>query len=567
MTDIERIIAANIIGNLDDNGYISRSLIEIADDVSMQTSTAIDSSTVYNVWQKVRELEPAGIAAVDLRDCLLLQLKRLPHSAAIDNATEIVNHNFDIFSKMHYDKLRAAIGLDEEQLKEALSVIKRLNPKPGSTFATGGADDDAPQHVTPDFAVDIEGDNLVLTRLSHIPELSIERTFAADTPISESHKDEAALFIRRKRSEAQSFIKVLSMRQETLYRVMQAIVKLQREFFLTGDESLIKPMILKDIKELTGYGISIISRATAGKYVSTPHGTFSLKSLFNERPKDDNDTSTHKIFAMMKRLIEEEDPKHPLSDELITQRLNKTEGIDIARRTVAKYRERLGFPVARLRKNITTTITNILMDRFIQLACRVISAISYPLLMPTYAIIIAFCTTLLHYLPGHPVYPIAITTLGITAALPITFIYMLNILKIISDPMLNDRKERTLPLIFTMLSYCFLGWYLSHIHAPAWLPAFAFGAAVLILIMTFINLKWKISGHAAGMGGLTALSIFLVYRGYCLVPGTLLPCTMVIISGIVASARLLLGRHTLGQVAAGYLLAVAILYTAMLITI
>ena len=206
------------------------------------------------------------------------------------------------------------------------------------------------------------------------------------------------------------------------------------------------------------------------------------------------------------------------------------------------------------------------MDRFIQLACRVISAISYPLLMPTYAIIIAFCTTLLHYLPGHPVYPIAITTLGITAALPITFIYMLNILKIISDPMLNDRKERTLPLIFTMLSYCFLGWYLSHIHAPAWLPAFAFGAAVLILIMTFINLKWKISGHAAGMGGLTALSIFLVYRGYCLVPGTLLPCTMVIISGIVASARLLLGRHTLGQVAAGYLLAVAILYTAMLIT-
>lgn len=353
MTDLERIIAANIIGNLDDNGYIARTLDEIADDVSMHTSIPVDTATVNNVWQKVRSLEPAGIGAVDLRDCLLLQLRRMPGSPDVDNAIEIVNHYFDIFAKMHFDRLKSATGLTDEQMRDAIAVIRRLNPKPGSAFASGGADDDAPRHVTPDFAVDIDGDNLVLTRLSHIPELSIERTFARDTPISSaSRRDDVNVFIRNKRSEAQSFIKVLNMRQETLYRVMQAILKLQHDFFLTGDESLIRPMILKDIKELTGYGISIISRATSGKYVATPHGTYALKSLFNERPKDDNDTSSHQIFAAMRRLIENEDPRHPLSDERITQQLNSMDGIDIARRTVAKYRERLGYPVARLRRKL-----------------------------------------------------------------------------------------------------------------------------------------------------------------------------------------------------------------------
>jgi len=352
MDDTDCIIAANIIGNLDDNGYITRDLQSIADDISTRTDIIVDTGQVNRVWQKVRQLDPAGIGAVDLRDCLLLQLKRLPRSIQVDNATEIVGHYFDMFSKMHYKPLMSALDIDDEKLKEALAVIKRLNPKPGSTFASGRADDDTPRHVVPDFAVDIDGDRLTLTMLSRIPELTIDRTFAEDTPITtRSRRDAANLFIRRKRDEAQDFIKVLSMRQETLYRVMQAIVKLQRDFFMTGEESLIKPMILKDIKELTGYGLSVISRATAGKYVTTPHGTYALKSLFNERPKEDNDTSSHQIFAAMRALIDSEDSNHPLSDERITQMLT-SQGYDIARRTVAKYRERLGFPVARLRKRL-----------------------------------------------------------------------------------------------------------------------------------------------------------------------------------------------------------------------
>ncbi len=355
MDDVDRIIAANIIGNLDDNGYITRDLQSIADDIANRADINVDVSRVNRVWQQVRQLDPAGIGAVDLRDCLLLQLKRLPSSAAGDTATEIVAHYFDLFSKMHYKQLRAVLGISEDELKEALAVIRRLNPKPGSAFASGRTDDEASRHVVPDFAVDVDGDRLTLTMLSRIPELSIERTFAEDTPVTpgthRSRRDAANLFIRRKRDEAQEFIKVLSMRQETLYRVMQAIVKLQRDFFLTGDESLIKPMILRDIKELTGYGLSVISRATAGKYVTTPHGTYALKSLFNERPKEDNDTSAHEIFAAMRSLIEAEDSDKPLSDERITQMLT-ARGYDIARRTVAKYRERLGYPVARLRKKI-----------------------------------------------------------------------------------------------------------------------------------------------------------------------------------------------------------------------
>lgn len=356
LDDTDRIIAANIIGNLDDNGYITRDLQSIADDIATATDLLVDISRVNNVWQRVRQLDPAGVGAVDLRDCLLLQLKRLPPTSdTVQTATEIIAHYFDLFSKMHYKPLATALGIDESKLKEALVLIQRLNPKPGGTFASGSPDDDAPRHVIPDFGVEADGDRLILTMLNRIPELSIERSFAEDTPITpgthRSRRDAANLFIRSKREEAQNYIKVLSMRQETLYRVMQAILKMQRDFFLTGDERLIKPMILKDISELTGYGLSVISRATAGKYVTTPHGTYALKSLFNERPKEDNDTSSHEIFAAMRQLIEQENPAHPLSDERLTRQLSSM-GYDIARRTVAKYREKLGFPVARLRKKI-----------------------------------------------------------------------------------------------------------------------------------------------------------------------------------------------------------------------
>lgn len=355
LDDIEKNIAVNIIGNLDDNGYITRDLRSIADDVSAATGSEVTEAQVNKVWQDVRSLDPPGIGAVDLRDCLLLQLRRLPESESIKRATEMIAHYFDLFSKLHYDRLRAAMGISESQLKEAIAVIRHLNPKPGAAFAGASVEDEA-RHVIPDFAIEIDGDRLVLISLAHIPELTIERTFSADTPITapvapRQRGEDPNLFIRRKREEAQDFIKALTMRRDTLYRVMQAILKIQHEYFLSGDENTIKPMILKDIKDLTGYSLSMISRATAGKYVTTPFGTFPLKKLFNEKPKEDNDTSSHQIMGAIRQLIEQEDSRHPLSDEAITQSLT-SQGYDIARRTVAKYRERLGFPVARLRRKL-----------------------------------------------------------------------------------------------------------------------------------------------------------------------------------------------------------------------
>lgn len=352
MTPKQRLISAHVIGNIDDNGYITRDLASMAVDISAATGVETTPEEVNDVWQAIRRFDPPGIGAVDLRDCLLLQLRRLPASRPVDDAVEIVAHYFDLFSHKQFDRIKTAVGLDDDRLRAAIDVIRHLNPKPGASFSSGAPADDTPRHVVPDFAVEPDGDSLSLVSLSHIPELAIEKTFDVDTPItSRSQRDAAGLFIRTKRNEAQEFIKILTMRRETLYRVMQAIVKIQRDFFMTGDENAIRPMILKDISRLTGYGLSVISRATAGKYVATPYGTFPLKMLFNERPKEDSDTSSHQINASLRRLIAAEDKSRPMSDEALTAAL-VGEGFDIARRTVAKYREKLGFPVARLRREV-----------------------------------------------------------------------------------------------------------------------------------------------------------------------------------------------------------------------
>ena len=252
------------------------------------------------------------------------------------------------------------MGIDDRQMREAVTVISRLNPKPASLLeSTGGG---SAMAVSPDFMVeaDTEG-SLTLTLLNRIPELSVEKTFAPDTPLPESSgRNEAAarMFLKQKRDEATDFIKIVGMRQQTLFTVMSAILDFQRPFFLTEDESKIRPMVLRELAAATGLDLSVVSRATQGKYVMTPHGIYPLKMFFNERrrkeeqPGDtDSDNTTPMIVAALKSIIETEDKLHPLSDEQITQRLTG-QGFDIARRTVAKYREKLGFPVGRLRKTL-----------------------------------------------------------------------------------------------------------------------------------------------------------------------------------------------------------------------
>ena len=271
-----------------------------------------------------------------------------------DAAIEIVGHYFDLFSKKHYDRIVSATGMSMDTLREAIETIRSLNPKPG-----GEVGDDQSQErlrqVTPDFSVepDPEG-GLTVTLLSNLPELAVEKTFAADAPISTERRqhDDANAFIRRQRDDAQGFIRILKMRSQTLTRVMTAIVKLQRQFFLTGNDADLRPMILKDVSAITGDDQSVVSRATAGKYVATPWGIFPLKHFFNERfSAGDPATSSRGILAALRTLIESEDRSHPLSDEALSQELGKL-GFDVARRTVTKYREQLGQPVARLRREI-----------------------------------------------------------------------------------------------------------------------------------------------------------------------------------------------------------------------
>ncbi len=355
LDELQLAVAQYIIGNIDDNGYLARDLNAMCDDLAFNVGLDISLHEIKKIFELVRNLEPAGVGAIDLRDCLLLQLKRKKKNKSVIIALDIIDNYFDLFSKMHYDRLRNMLDISVDELKGAMEIITSLNPKPGSVI-TGGISDNI-RHIIPDFSIEVDNDNgnITLTLLNRIPELQIESTFseeASEIPTNASRSQrEAATFIKQKREEANGFIKILKMRQETLYKVMAAIVKLQREFFLSDDESKIKPMILKDISAITGHDLSVISRATAGKFVMTQRGVYPLKLFFNERPKDDDDTSSHEILAVLKDIISNENKNKPLSDEAITKILIE-KGYDIARRTVAKYREKLGLPVARLRKEL-----------------------------------------------------------------------------------------------------------------------------------------------------------------------------------------------------------------------
>lgn len=345
-------VAEYIIGSLDDNGYLTRGLPEIAEDLEVREGMNVTVADVKRVFARVRSLDPAGVGAVDLRDCLLLQIDRAPRSLEVRVAREIVADWFDLFSKKHYDKIRSHLGIDRDVLARAIDFITTLNPKPGSLLEEVTPSDRL-RHIVPDFSVDVDSEGHVsVSLLSRTPELAVESSFDlpdAEPVPADRRQREARMFIKRRRDEALSFIKMLELRSQTLMAVMESIVRLQPRFFATDDTSTIKPMIIRDIAEMTGLDISVISRATTGKYVLTRHGVYPLKMFFNERPKEDADMSSHEIVEALRQIIDSEDKQRPLSDEALRERLAAA-GYDIARRTVTKYRERLGQPVARLRK-------------------------------------------------------------------------------------------------------------------------------------------------------------------------------------------------------------------------
>lgn len=355
ITSEERTLATVIAGSIDDNGYLTRTPAELVADIAAQEGIITDLPHVTAIIARIRNLDPPGIGATDLRECMLLQLKRLPEDEISRLTTEMVRDYYDLLSRMQFDKIRSAMRLEPGQLERMMQLLRTLNPKPGALLGDT-ASDTAPR-ITPDLAVsyDAECGRFSVTIPNSLPALAVEQTFdISDKPAGTNEtrrQREARLFVRSRRDEARSFIQVLEMRRRTLLRVMEAIVRLQPEFFATGDRSQLRPMVLRDVAALTGDDLSVISRATAGKYVATDAGIFPLKFFFNERPTDSADTSSEEIMASLRQIIADEDKRSPLSDETLTTLLHQR-GYNIARRTVAKYRERAGIPPARLRRGL-----------------------------------------------------------------------------------------------------------------------------------------------------------------------------------------------------------------------
>jgi RNA polymerase sigma-54 factor len=357
LDDEERVIAEFLVGSIDDMGYIRRTIQDIVDDLAFTQGVYSDNETVEKILLIVQELEPAGVGARDLQECLLLQLKHKTPSEAVELAIDIIENQFDAFTKKHYEKLIQKYEISKEQLRKGIEEIEKLNPKPGGAF---DGNLKPIEHVVPDFTIRIVEDELeLLLNGRNAPELHISKDYQEmlrsykDTSEKSNSQKDAVQFIKQKLDAAKWFIDAIKQRQETLYVTMNAIMHYQMEYFLEGDEAKLKPMILKDIADLVGLDISTVSRVANSKYVDTPYGTKLIKEFFSESMKNDQgeDVSTIEIKNILQKIIESEDKRKPFPDDKLAEEL-KEKGYPIARRTIAKYREQLDIPVARLRKKI-----------------------------------------------------------------------------------------------------------------------------------------------------------------------------------------------------------------------
>lgn len=357
LTDSEKEIAEFLVGSVDESGYIRRSVQDIVDDLAFTQNVFTDEEKVERVLKYVHELDPAGVGARSLQECLLIQLDRKEPTKQVTLAADILEKSFDQFSKKHYQKLLSKHDITEEELRNAIDVIEHLNPKPGGAYAGNTR---MVEHVIPDFTIKIVDGELELSLNGrNAPEMHVSKDYSemlkgykASKEKSRAQKD-AVMFIKQKLDAAKWFIEAIKQRQTTLFVTMSSIMNYQKDYFLTGDERNLRPMILKDIADEIDMDVSTVSRVANSKYVDTPYGTFLIKNFFSESMKNDQgeDVSTREIKKILEITIEEENKRKPLTDEKLAKML-KEKGYPIARRTVAKYREQLDIPVARLRKEI-----------------------------------------------------------------------------------------------------------------------------------------------------------------------------------------------------------------------
>ncbi|MFI8603340.1 RNA polymerase factor sigma-54 [Cellulophaga baltica] len=357
LSDDEWAIAEFLVGSVDESGYIRRPINDILDDLAFTQNVYTEAETIKKVLKTVQELDPPGVGATSLEECLIIQLKRKEITASIELAIAILEKSFDQFTKKHYQKLIQKHNITEEELRQAISEIERLNPKPGGSYSGNTR---MIEHIVPDFSIKIVDGELELTLNGrNAPELHVSRGYnnmlegyKNSKEKSKSQKD-TVLFIKQKLDAAKWFIDAIKQRQQTLFITMNTIMHYQEEYFLTGDERNLRPMILKDIADTIQMDVSTVSRVANSKYVDTPYGTRLIKDYFSESMKNDQgeDVSTKEIKKILENVITEEEKRKPLTDDKLADIL-KEKGYPIARRTVAKYREQLGIPVARMRKEI-----------------------------------------------------------------------------------------------------------------------------------------------------------------------------------------------------------------------
>jgi RNA polymerase sigma-54 factor len=358
LDDTQFIIADTIIGNIDESGYLNRDIESIVDDLAFSANIIVTPEEVETVLKLVQELDPAGIGARDLRECLLLQIERKQEgNITLYTAKKILQDHFEEFTKKHYDKIQKKLEIENEDLKQAIDAIIKLNPKPGGSMKEGAK---SQQQVIPDFIInDLEGRLELSLNSRNAPELKVSkeyehllRSYSEGAKTSKSDR-EAVSFVKSKLDGALWFIDAIKQRQHTLLSTMEAIMNYQLDFFLSGDDTKLKPMILKDIAEKVALDISTVSRVANSKYVQTNYGVYSLKYFFSESLSTDSgeEVSTREVKKILSDAIEAENKAKPLTDEHLAKLLND-KGYNIARRTIAKYREQLNIPVARLRKEL-----------------------------------------------------------------------------------------------------------------------------------------------------------------------------------------------------------------------
>ena len=360
LSEREMKLAVYLVGSIDEDGYLRRDLESVADDIAFTVGIETSAEELEKLLGIIHELEPAGIGARNLQECLLLQMAQIPvNSRPRRLARKILTAYFDEFVKKHYEKLMSRLQVSEDDFREAIAEIRHLSPKPGNLYAEGGTD--TTPYIIPDFILDYQDGHFQLSLNSYnVPEVRVNRRYmemiremvGSDGRVREKDK-EAIQFVKNKIDSAKWFISAIKQRHDTLMRTMQTILDYQEEYFKDGDKSKLRPMILKDIADRTGLDVSTISRVVNSKYVQTQFGIILLKSLFSEAMQTDSgeEVSSYEIKNILQQCIDEEDKRRPLTDETLMDILN-SKGYRIARRTVAKYREMLGIPVARLRKQI-----------------------------------------------------------------------------------------------------------------------------------------------------------------------------------------------------------------------